>query len=144
MNKRLLLQLLVVLPLLGATQIKASGKIYNNSSKNIYIINETAKAPLTPYPGLSVGSFCTAPLNQNYVVYPSDSQNYINKNGTAAFLYYKTSQCFTHIFTTTNNVNALSNSSPLPLAGDVHIQDVSTTTQNGSTITTMPFTLSAS
>ena len=80
MNKRLLLQLLVVLPLLGATQIKASGKIYNNSSKNIYIINDATRAPLTPYPGLSVGSFCTAPLNQNYVVYPTVFHTYIHHN----------------------------------------------------------------
>ena len=64
MNKKFLLQLLVVLPFLGAAQIKASGKIYNDSSKNIYIVDSYGSL-LTPYPGLAANSSYSVSPNQN-------------------------------------------------------------------------------
>lgn len=137
MNKKLVLQLLIVLPFLGAAQIKTSGMIYNDSQKNIYVLsaNGSVFQKIAPQ-----SNFVVTP-NQNYTVYPSDNNGYIVKTGAAVFLYYPSSKCYIFTITTTNNVTTNSNQA-LPLTGAVHIGNV-TTTQNGSSTITQ-FQVSAS
>ena len=142
MNKRLFLQLLAALPLLGAISLKASQpafiSVYNasQSGKPMYVYTNgqytQAVSPNNAY------SFSTSSTGR-FTIYSQGSNGYPNPSGAGVYIQYAPTGSTYMIMTSTVQNNQTTNSSfgAQPLTGNIAIGDVTTTQTSSGSLTCM-------